>query len=260
MYSTVKKGVLIYSSVPNLSYQRAFDFSFKSNYQLNDFLPHDDDNHSYDVHHSCIAAVDWWQAIITATGRLPTHHSRPRPANKMGGINRGRPATHRSGGYCVCSGHIRRTVLTCFLVWASSVALIFITAVGASSPSGDSFVHAHGPADIEEHPSTRVNPSISINITEEPICWETEGPHERDCFHAEPLTAETYPLTREMLERASSRYTTTGLSLQRAFQRARKRGMAGKDSDITCSGTRSCHATKIVNFRSEQIRAVVKCL
>ena len=35
---------------------------------------------------------------------------------------------------------------------------------------------------------------------------------------------------------------------------------AGKDSDITCSGTRSCHATKIVNFRSEQIRAVVKCL
>ena len=57
-----------------------------------------------------------------------------------------------------------------------------------------------------------------------PICWETQGLYERDCFHDEPLTADTYPLTSEMLERASSRYTTTGLSLNRAFQKGRKGG------------------------------------
>eukprot|EP00904_Undaria_pinnatifida_P003349 jgi/Undpi1/13014/HiC_scaffold_7.g02678.m1 len=68
------------------------------------------------------------------------------------------------------------------------------------------------------------SPPVDPGRVAGPICWETQGLYERDCFHDEPLTADTYPLTYEMLERASSRYTTTGLSLNRAFQKGRKRG------------------------------------
>ncbi|CAM9527097.1 unnamed protein product, partial [Laminaria digitata] len=75
---------------------------------------------------------------------------------------------------------------------------------------------------VEGLPST---PKTNSNTTDGIICWETQGLHESDCFHAENLTTETYPLTQEMLERASSRYTTTDLSLNRAFQRSRKRGV-----------------------------------
>lgn len=68
-------------------------------------------------------------------------------------------------------------------------------------------------------------PTLNSSHPKKTISWEAQGVHERDCFHAEPLTAETYPLTQDMLERASSRYTATDLTIHRAFQWARRRGV-----------------------------------
>ena len=107
-----------------------------------------------------------------------------------------------------------RSPTSAVLAWA---AVVFIIAPLVSPVSGDPSITF-----VEGLPST-LNYPISSQTA--PICWEAQGIHERDCFHPEPLTAETYPLTLEMLQRASSRYTTTDLSLHRAFQRARKRGL-----------------------------------
>lgn len=60
---------------------------------------------------------------------------------------------------------------------------------------------------------------------EEPPCWVADGRHELECFHADPLLFETYPFTSEMLVRSANRYPTTDLSMHRAFQRARDRGV-----------------------------------
>lgn len=116
----------------------------------------------------------------------------------------------RSGDDITC---VLRTQFNALLA-AAAVALVFATLTPVSGESSTLFV--------EGLPST---PKTNSNTTDGIICWETQGLHESDCFHAENLTTETYPLTQEMLERASSRYTTTGLSLNRAFQRARKRGV-----------------------------------
>ena len=97
------------------------------------------------------------------------------------------------------------------LAWASVSSTVTLITRVASGDSWPPFVR-------QGHPSALVD-------SNKPICWETQGPHERDCVHVEPLTAPVYPLTLEMLERASSRYTTTDLGLHRAFHRARKRGM-----------------------------------
>ncbi|CAM9361818.1 unnamed protein product, partial [Laminaria digitata] len=137
------------------------------------------------------------------------HHTLPR----MTGTTRCRPC---SGGAC---WHVLRTLFLCLLACAS-VAFVSVMALTrrASSPSspGDSSTPV-----VKGHPSSLNSSSNNV----ETICWETRGLYERDCFHAEPLTLQPYPLTVKMLERASSRYTTTGLSLNRAFQRARKRGV-----------------------------------
>ena len=107
-----------------------------------------------------------------------------------------------------------RSPFSVVLPWA---AVVFIIVALITPVSGDPSIPF-----VEGLPSTLNYPSSSQTA---PICWEAQGIHERDCFHPEPLTAETYPLTLEMLQRASSRYTTTDLSLHRAFQRARKRGL-----------------------------------
>lgn len=107
-----------------------------------------------------------------------------------------------------------RNALMAVLAWAATILVSVTLITPASGDSSISFV---------EGPPSTLN-STNMN-TEGPICWEAHAIHESDCFHAEPLTAETYPLTQEMLERASRRYTTTNLSLHRAFQRARKRGV-----------------------------------
>lgn len=66
--------------------------------------------------------------------------------------------------------------------------------------------------------------SIDASPTVGDECWETESVFEQDCFHAEPLTLEPYPLTKEMLDRAVP-YSTSDLLLHRAFQKARKSGL-----------------------------------
>lgn len=66
------------------------------------------------------------------------------------------------------------------------------------------------------------SPNVRID-TAGHVCWESTG-YERDCFHAEPLTLEEYPLTLEMLERAVP-YQTSDLALHRAFRRARDSGV-----------------------------------
>ena len=66
---------------------------------------------------------------------------------------------------------------------------------------------------------------LNSSHSTETSCWKVYGLYERDCFHAEPLPSETYPLTLDMLERASSRYITTDSGLHRAFQLARRRGV-----------------------------------
>lgn len=55
-------------------------------------------------------------------------------------------------------------------------------------------------------------------------CWETANAFERDCFHAEPLGLNPYPLTAEMFAR-SVPYETPDYSFHRAFRRARERGV-----------------------------------
>lgn len=111
-----------------------------------------------------------------------------------------------------CANQILRTPFATLLHWAS-VAFVCVTLTQAPVDSSISLA-------VEEHRSGTFNSSAHS----EPICWEAKSPHEVDCFHDEPLTADPYPLTLEMLERASSRYTTTDFGLHRAFQRARRRG------------------------------------
>lgn len=65
---------------------------------------------------------------------------------------------------------------------------------------------------------------LTGRIGKEPSCWVV-GRHELGCFHADPLLFETYPFTGEMLVRSANRYPTTDLSMHRAFQRARDRGV-----------------------------------
>ena len=110
--------------------------------------------------------------------------------------------------------YVLRSPFLAVLAWAA-VAFVFVAHI--IPVSGD-------PSILSRERLSSTNNHTSNNITE-PICWETQGIYEQDCFHPDPLTAETYPLTLEMLQRASSRYTTTDLSLHRAFQRARKRGL-----------------------------------
>ena len=123
----------------------------------------------------------------------------------MTGASRGR---RRNGSDCTI---VLRAPMVTLLAWATvafvSVALERVSAA-PSRPGMEAIT----------------SPPVDPGRVAGPICWETQGLYERDCFHDEPLTADTYPLTYEMLERASSRYTTTGLSLNRAFQKGRKRG------------------------------------
>lgn len=54
-------------------------------------------------------------------------------------------------------------------------------------------------------------------------CWDLKCFFEQDCYHAEPLTVQPYPLTEEMLGR-SVPYPTSDALLHRAFQNARRSG------------------------------------
>ncbi|CAB1102602.1 unnamed protein product [Ectocarpus sp. CCAP 1310/34] len=67
-------------------------------------------------------------------------------------------------------------------------------------------------------------PALDLSSSLRYQCWETHGVFERDCFHDETLTLDPYPLTPEMFPRAI-RYSTSDLTLHRAFRRARGRGV-----------------------------------
>lgn len=95
--------------------------------------------------------------------------------------------------------------------WALA-ALLAVLAVAVSMSTkapGKHFLKAQG---------------LTGRIGKKPSCWEV-GRHELECFHADPLLFEAYPFTPEMLMRSANRYSTTDLSMHRAFQRARDRGV-----------------------------------
>lgn len=72
---------------------------------------------------------------------------------------------------------------------------------------------------------TDTTPDLAVRTEDHTSCWEIGGPHELQCFHADPLLLNDYPFTEEMLARSVNRYPTTDLSFHRAFQRARGRGV-----------------------------------
>ena len=50
------------------------------------------------------------------------------------------------------------------------------------------------------------------------VCWQCQGPFELDCFHAEALTLEPYPLTAEI---CWSGLSPTGLRTRRSTARSK---------------------------------------
>lgn len=77
----------------------------------------------------------------------------------------------------------------------------------------------------EDSVDLAVDHDLGFRLEQQPPCWKTDGHHELGCFHPDPLLLEAYPLTEEMLARSANRYPTSDLSMHRAFQRARDRGV-----------------------------------
>ena len=92
------------------------------------------------------------------------------------------------------------------------VELVFASLVAWATPQTISGVNEPG---NPENPTSR---SVGQK------CWDTSRSFELDCFHAEPLTLDPFPLNAEMLARAIP-YPTSDVTIHRAFQRARENGV-----------------------------------
>ncbi len=121
--------------------------------------------------------------------------------------------------------------------WATVLAARSVAAAAAAAAAGDGgaptaasgSLMGGGPGAVRgghrRRRRRRLDEVAHLSVGEEGVlCWETEGAFERDCYHDEPLTLEPYPLLPEMLER-SVPYDASDLSVHRAFQRARARGV-----------------------------------